>query len=51
MHGRYYVVGDCGSMDLHTVVEGLCQATGEEEVTLTQEFEKATHLLAIGKVE
>ena len=51
MHERYYVIGDCGSMDLHTVVEGLCEATGQEEVTLTPEFDKATHLLAIGKAE
>ena len=51
MRNRYYVIGDCGSMDLHTVVEGLCEATGQEEVTLTPEFDKATHLLAIGKLE
>lgn len=51
MRNRYYAISDCGSMDLHTVVEGLCEATGQEEVTLTREFDKATHLLAIGKVE
>lgn len=51
MHERYYVISDCGSMDLHTVVEGLCEATGQEDVTLTPEFDKATHLLAIGKVD
>jgi len=51
MCNRYYVIGDCGSMDLHTVVEGLCQATGQEEMTLTQEFDKAKHLLAIGNLE
>ena len=51
MRERYYVISDCGSMDLHTVVEGLCGATGQEEVTLTPEFDKATHLLAIGKLK
>ena len=30
MHERYYVIGDCGSMDLHTVVEGLCKAAGQD---------------------
>lgn len=51
MRNRYYVIGYCGSMDLHTVVEGLCEGTGQEEVTLTPEFDKATHLLAFGKVD
>jgi len=51
MHERYYVIGDCGSMDLHTVVEGLCEDTGQKEVGLTPEVDKATHLLAIGKLE
>lgn len=50
MHERYYVIGDCGSMDLHTVVDGLCEAAGQKEVTLTPEVGKATHLLAIGKL-
>ena len=51
MRNRYYVIGDCGSMDLHALIEGLCEARGQKEVTLTPEFDKATHLLAIGKVE
>jgi len=51
MHERYYVIGDCGSMDLHTVVEGLCEDTGQKEVRLTPKVVKATHLLAIGKLE
>ena len=51
MHERFYVIGDCGSMDLHTVVEGLCEATGQKEVRLTPEVDKATHLLAIGTLE
>lgn len=51
MLGPFYVVGDCGSMDLHTVIEGLCEATGQKEVRLTSELEGATDLLAIGRLD
>jgi hypothetical protein len=38
-------------MDHRTVVEGLCEATGQKEVRLTSVIESATDLLAIGKLD
>ncbi len=38
-------------MDLHTVIEGLCEATGQKEVRLTSEIESAIDLLAIGTLD